>query len=240
MADNAQKTPIAQTLNRWSDGKIGSAAQLLGKSVPASALSVDPTGTIVTVKLEMQSSPFTFPEITCPVYGPQWIRWPIQRGDPGVCFSSDFYLGGMSGQGGGVAGLTQMMNLGALVWFPIGNANFEPTENPNAVVLYGPDGAVIKTQAGDTGKVVVNSGGVEQKYAERTRTEVDEEGFKVYIDNQLKMIVDANGLRMMFGGLSTYGVNVTASGTFIDGVNFLPHEHTNVQTGLSNTGPVFP
>ncbi len=144
MADNAQKTPIQHTLNRWADGKINSAQALLGKAVPASALSVDATGTIVTVKLEVQQQPFTFPEVTCPVYGPQWVRWPIQPGDPGVCFPADYYMGGMSGLGDGVASLSQMMNLGTLVWFPIGNTNFGDTDNPNAVVIYGPDGTIIR------------------------------------------------------------------------------------------------
>lgn len=239
MADNAQKTPLAQTLNRWADKKIDSAASLLGKSFPASVLGVDGTGTIVTVKLEVQGAPFKFPDITCPVYGPQWVRWPLQAGDPGVCFSSDLYLGGMSGLGGGVAGLTQMMNLGSLVWFPIGNSNFDQTENPNAVVIYGPDGTVLKTTAGNEGKLTVNAGGVEQKYAEETRTEVDAEGFKVFINNVLKLLVNANGLKM-FTASGNFGVDVTETGTFIDGVNFLPHIHNNVQPGIGNSGPVVP
>lgn len=154
MPDNAQKTPIQQSLSRFADNKIASAAQLLGKSVPATAVSVDATNTIVTVKLELQGAPFKFPQVTCPVYGPQWVRWPIQAGDPGVCFSSEYYLGGMSGLGGGVAGLSQMMNLGTLVWFPIGNANFDPTDNPQAVVIYGPDGFVLR----DSSKTIATEG----------------------------------------------------------------------------------
>lgn len=218
MADNAQKTPIQQSLNGFANRKIDHAASLLGKSVPASALSVDPTNTIVTVKLELQEQPFTFPQITCPVYGPQWLRWPIQKGDPGVCFSSDYYLGGMSALGGGVASLTQMMNLGTLVWFPIGNANFSATDNAQAVVLYGPDGAVIRTA--DSG----------------TKMVLDKEGVKIFVGGQAALVIDSTGVRLFAPDGSS--VVVEDGGTRVDNINFLPHIHSGVQSGPNTTGGV--
>lgn len=238
MADNAQKTPIAQTLNRFADGKITSAAQLLGKSIPASAVSVDGTNTIVTVKLEVQGAPFKFPEITCPVYGPQWVRWPIQPGDPGVCFSSEYYLGGMSGLGGGVAGLNQMMNLGTLVWFPIGNANFNATDNAQAVVIYGPDGAIIRTTDAAGGKLKVDTTEVEASVSP-VRSVTDKDGFKVYIGNYLALVVDVNGARFSSPS-GAFGIRVTDGGTYIDEVNFLPHNHGGVVNGPDDTAGVNP
>lgn len=219
MADNAQKTPIQQTLNAFADKKINNAAQLLGKSVPASVLSTDPTNTIVTVKLELQETPFTFPQITCPVYGPQWLRWPIQTGDLGVCFASDYYLGGMSGLGGGVASLTQMMNLGTLVWFPIGNASFSATDNKQAAVLYGPDGSVIRTQDSSVKMVL------------------DKEGVKFFIGSQVALVIDSGGVRA-FSPDGSASVVVENGGTKIDNINFLPHVHSGVQTGSNDTGGV--
>lgn len=145
MALNQQKTPLARTLNRFAQARAADAIQLLGKALPASVVAV--SGSIVTVKFELLSV-YTLPQVTCPLFGPEYIRYPIQPGCLGVVFPADTYIGGVSGLGGGVADLTLPANLSALVFFPVGNANWTPPDDPNAVVIYGPDGAIIR----DTGK----------------------------------------------------------------------------------------
>lgn len=141
MADNAQKTPLAVSLDRLGNVKAADAIGQLGKALPCSVVSV--SGSIVTVKFEVQSG-YTLPNITCPVFGPQYIRYPLQVGDKGVVFPADAYLGGVSGLGGGVASLTTPGNLSALVFFPIGNATWSAPDDPNAVVIYGPTGVIIR------------------------------------------------------------------------------------------------
>jgi hypothetical protein len=143
MSGNAQKTPFVKSLNDFVEEKGRVANQLLGKAFPASVVSVDETNTIVTIKFEMQSDIFTLPQVTCPVFGPRYIRYPLQPGDKGLVLPSDFYLGGMSGLGGGTAQFEQQSNLSNLVFFPIGNTDFEPVDDPTLVDINGPEGVAL-------------------------------------------------------------------------------------------------
>lgn len=85
------------------------------------------------------------------------IRYPIQAGDLGVCFPADAALGGVSG-GTGTADLTQQANLSTLVFFPIGSSKWSATDNPNSLVLYGPDGAIIRNKNKDVTITLTSSG----------------------------------------------------------------------------------
>ena len=137
------RTPLAPALNEFASKAINDAFQLTGKGLPCSVVSV--SGAIVTVKFEINSA-FTLPNVTMPLFGPEYIRYPIQKGDKGTVVPFDAYLGGMSGLGGGVADLTQRANLSTLVFLPIGNKLWTSVD-PNAVTIYGPNGVVLR----DTG-----------------------------------------------------------------------------------------
>lgn len=138
---NAQKTPFARSLNRFAEQKAAEAIQLTGRALPCSVVSV--SGSIVTVKFEVDSKPFTLPNVTVPVGTPEYVRLPIQAGDKGVVLSSDAYLGGVSGLGGGTADLSIRANLSCLVFFPISNKGWSAAVDANALCLYGPDGTII-------------------------------------------------------------------------------------------------
>lgn len=79
------------------------------------------------------------------MFGPEYVRYPIVVGCKGVVFPADAYLGGVSGIGGGTADLALPANLSALVFFPVGNSGWAASEAPTKLVLYGPDGAIIRT-----------------------------------------------------------------------------------------------
>ena len=145
---DSQKHPFVEMLTNHTRNEVASAQYVLGKGVPCSVEEVDKTGTIVVVKIEMEQPDYVFPLITCPVYGPEWVRWPIQKGDKGVLFNASFGLGAMTGLGEGVARWAPVGNLGAGVFFPLGNTKFGETENAKAVVIYGPEGVVLKTGGG--------------------------------------------------------------------------------------------
>ncbi len=140
MTDNAQKTPIAQNLSRFAEGKAQDQTQLQPRALPCSVVSV--TGAIVTVKFEV-TGPYTLPNVTMPLFGPEYVRYPIQVGDKGFAIPADAYLGGMSGLGGGTADLSQRGNLSTLAFLPIGNKAWT-TVDPNAVTIYGPNGVVVR------------------------------------------------------------------------------------------------
>jgi len=143
MPNDGLKTALARSLELFANRKVGAAMQLMGQSLPASVVSR--TGGIVTVNFELTNVPFTLPQITVPMIGSEYVRLPIQPGCMGWVIPADAYLGGMSGLGGGTADLTKRPNLSNLVWSPIGNKNWSASEDDNALVLYGPDGTIIRS-----------------------------------------------------------------------------------------------
>ena len=144
MRDNSQKTPFVRSLNDVAQRRALDAIEVLGRALPASVVAV--SGSIVTVKFEL-IGPFTLPQVTCPMLGAEYIRYPTQVGDKGIVRPIDTYLGGISGLGGGIADLTIPANLSSLIFEPIANANWSATDDPNAVVIYGPNGAIIRNTA---------------------------------------------------------------------------------------------
>ena len=146
MANNAQKIPFQGALNRFAEKKVLNAIHQLGQVLTCSVTDVQ--GSIVTVKFELDSVPFTLPSVTVPVFGPEYIRYPIQVGDKGIVLAADVRLGGITGLGSGNAGLTPPANLTALVFLPIANANWDPPDDPDKLELYGPQGVIIKKKGG--------------------------------------------------------------------------------------------
>lgn len=218
MVDNL-KTPLGDNLNRFVSGKTQDISNLAGKSLPASVVAVDPTGTIVTVKIEIQSTQ-QFPQVTCPVGCSQWLRHPVQAGDKGLLVAADAYMGGMSGLGGGVATLAQLPNLTTLVWFPVGNANFTALrpEEQNKPLINGPQGVFLKS----TGNEI--------------EFDLDKDnGLIIKWRGQPLVALNGEGISLTLNG---HGIQITNDGTFIDGVKFLTHEHSGVTPGSGNTGPV--
>jgi len=147
MADAYLKKPLGQSLNDLSTKRAQDAIQLLGKALPASIVAVNKPGTIVTVKFELGSIPFTLPQVRMPVLTSEYIRAPLAVGCRGFVIPADAYLGGMSGLGGGTADLTLQSNLGTLVFAPIGNMAFQDV-GATVATIYGPGGVTIRDSAG--------------------------------------------------------------------------------------------
>jgi hypothetical protein len=144
MVSNAQKTPFARSLEQFSQRKVRAALELLGQNLPASVAAIASPGTVV-VNFELTGIPYTLSQIEVPVEGAEYVRLPIQVGMLGWVKAADAYLGGVSGLGGGIADLTPRPNLSNLVWSPIGNKNWSAPDDPRKLVLYGPDGAILRT-----------------------------------------------------------------------------------------------
>jgi hypothetical protein len=145
-ATNSQKVPLARSLNDFAINRGKATISQVGKTLPCSVVSV--TGSVVTVKFEVNTGTHTLPQVTIPVFGPEYIRHPIQVGDKGMAISADAYLGQMSGLGDGVATMTPRGNLSMLTFMPIGNKNWSKTDDPLAVVIYGPNGVILKETSG--------------------------------------------------------------------------------------------
>lgn len=211
-ANNAQKTPFTRTINEFALRKATDAIQLLGKALPASVVSV--TNSIVTVNFELNTT-FTLPQVTVPIATSQYRREPTQVGDLGVVRPADVHLGGITGLGGGTADLTVPANLSALVWEPVANQNWSATDDANAYLIYGPNGAIIR----DTGKNCI----VTLDQTQITLSGKNEVTIKV--GNSVSVILTSS--------------QVQINGTLvINGQQYLQHLHTGVTAGSSDTGPV--
>ncbi len=198
------KTPFNQSLNRFAEGKIKDALQLTGKALPCSVVSVTSTG-IVTIKFELDAAPFTLPQVTVPVAGSRYVRLPVQPGDLGMVMAADVRLGGVTGTGGGLATLSAPANLSALVFFWLGNAAWT-VDDPQAVTITGPNGAVLQTDSG-ADKITVSSAGVriKGKFGAFDTAPVA----KPTITGTLSAVTDANAklvLTSIIGALSALGL----------------------------------
>lgn len=142
----AQKLNLNKSLNNFAQNKIEDAAQVAGRPLPA--VVVAQSGKMVTVSVSINSG-FTIPELTVPIFGPEYVRYPMQAGDKGMLLNMGIYVGGMSGQGGGVADLTVPQNLSALVYLPISNTEWASVD-PNVVTVYGPEGVTIRDKDSNT------------------------------------------------------------------------------------------
>lgn len=157
----AQKTPLARTLNSFATRKALDEIAKRGQALPGVVEAV--AGSIITVNFQVSGA--TIPLVTMPLFGPEYARYPIQKGDKGAAFPVDAYLGGISGLGGGTADDTLRGNLTTLVWFPVANKNWSAVD-PNAVTIYGPNGVTLRDSASQTastltpGGVAITGGGL--------------------------------------------------------------------------------
>lgn len=169
-ANNAQKTYLAGSLQRFAERKIADAVQVLGKALPCTvAALVGNTGAIVTINFDLTTTPFTLPQVTVPVLGFEYIRYPIQVGCKGVALPCDVIIGNVSGLGASRTNLRSPANLSSLVFVPVGNSAWSATDDANSLVLYGPHGVIIR-DANNTASVKVSANQVQMKVGGNTVT----------------------------------------------------------------------
>src|SRR5580704_3414960 len=109
MASTSQKLNYGVTDDRVARGQALGNIQNVPKRLPVSVVSIDKTNTIMTLKFETDGLPYTLPNVTVPLSGPEYIRYPIkpqmqsqgqtQPGDFGYVASADSNIGNMSGLG---------------------------------------------------------------------------------------------------------------------------------------------
>lgn len=197
MGDNALKTPLGSSLNTLAIQRAAEAIRGTGRAWPASVVTV--AGAIVTVKFEFgQSVPSNIPQVTIPLFGPEYIRYPIQPGDKGMVLPADAYLGGMSGLGGGAADLTQQANLSNLVFLPIGNTVWGDTD-PQAVTIYGPNGVVARDTDGKS-SITLTPDGITLK-SHGHQIVIDASG--VTIDGRVFLLHEHTGVTSGIGNTGT-------------------------------------
>lgn len=172
-ADNFSTLWVQDSLNRHATSKAASAIQQTGRALPCKVTAVN--GSLVTVAFEAnltvtvagQETQITLPPVTLPKAESQWLRNPTQVGDVGFTAPADTFLGGISGQGSGVADLaTDYGNMSTLVFVPIAATTFPASPDANKAWVNGPNGAILSDEAqtvsvatdNATGKVTITAG----------------------------------------------------------------------------------
>ena len=140
------RTPLSQSLQSLAGRRAAQAVEETGRRWPCTVAEVVSSG-IVIVNFEVSSGIQTLPRVRVPIAGSEYVRLPIQQGDKGFCTAADVRLGGMTGLGPGVPNLTQPGNLGGLVFVWLGNVGWSAVDDPNAVVIYGPNGVILRDTA---------------------------------------------------------------------------------------------
>jgi hypothetical protein len=159
---NAQKFSFLAAWSNMAGTRIEDHTALEGRGLPCHVVEVK--GAVVTVQFDILPGTAQFPEVTLPVAGFEYIRYPIRVGDKGVTATADVSLRGVSGLGTGLADLSRVPSLTALFFVPLGSADWSAAD-PEKITLYGPGGALIKTTDGqssvtiDSDAIVLRVGG---------------------------------------------------------------------------------
>ena len=212
MSDNALRTPLGTALNSLALKRADDAIQITGKSLPASVVAV--RGSIVTVRFELNNSPFTLPNVQVPLATCEYARPPIQPGCLGRVTPTDAYMGGISGLGGGTADLTQRANLATLVFEPIASVDWSPVDG-NVFTVYGPLGVTLRDEASQC-VFRLTPIGITISFAD---------GSVISLGNGTNNIT-----------LTNMNLILTNGDVVADGVGLKSHVHSGVQTGSSDTG----
>ncbi|KHN59915.1 phage baseplate protein [Aeromonas hydrophila] len=155
----AQKTPFVKGLMNAIQTQTNDRVAVQGRSLPCHVVAVQ--GQIVTVQFDMLPDGTIYPEVRIPVATFPYIRCPIQIGDKGVTVAADVSLRGVSGLGTGMATSSLTFSLTPIFFVPLSNNGWSE-EDPNKIVLYGPDGAILKTEDGAS-SVTVEPGKITEK-----------------------------------------------------------------------------
>ena len=206
------RTPLVSTLPVGVRTQIGDAMQLLGKALPCHVISA--AGPLVTVQFDLAPSVWTLPQITVPLFGPEYIRYPIQPNDRGFVVPVACPVGFTSGQASTPPDLSQPGNLEALYFQPIGNAQWAAVDG-QAVTVYGPNGVTLRdTGSGSVitllpGSITMTTGSCSLTMSGSTITL---QAANIVLDGQMTQGTNAGGYPATIQGPVTVVHEVTANG----------------------------
>lgn len=188
--NNASKLWVQKTLNQAMIARAAAAIQSTGRALPCRVTAVN--GATVTVSFQTNNAGYVLPRITIPKAESNWIRNPTQIGDAGITVPADTHIGIISGLGATIPNMANKPgNLSALVFMPVSDSR-SPPPDPDAALVSGPNGAIIKTTTGTASSVVTNQSGTVVTFGTVTIT------------------VDASGVTINSGGQP---INLIGTGT---------------------------
>lgn len=117
MPSQNQRQRFGRAIITVASNEAASRDNLHSETRPCSIVEIKERGALVTVKFEQQG--INLPQQTIPVIMHELCRMPLKVGDTGIALSCNRYLGGISGQGGGVADDRLIGNLAAYMFVPV-------------------------------------------------------------------------------------------------------------------------
>lgn len=227
-----KKLNFGGNMNNFAAKKIADAMQMAGKVLPASV--VRRSGHMVTVSFLLRDIPYTLPQVTIPLFGPQYVRYPMQKGDRGIVIPADTYLGGASGLGGGTADLTPPANLSALVYLPISHTEWQEVDY-QVLTLYGPEGVTLRDAGSNTTFLLTPE----------SITIATPKQFKVTVGNTVLTLTEGMWSLTGQSGKLQDSTASTSPKIMHEGWQQLlqwlnSHEHTNGNNGNNTGGPTSP
>jgi hypothetical protein len=195
---------MALNMGLTMDYRAETASQDRGWNLPCKVVSIDTTGLLVTVSIQVNSSSMIFQNVTVPIVESRYLRMPIQVGDAGFLMSADTSLCQISGTAPGLPNFKDIGNFQSnMAFYPISNLQtFPDSPNINAVLIQGPEGVVIKDDTNGS-TITLTATGITMTSGSASIT-INHSG-EIDINGTLK----------------------------INGKNYLSHEHGGVSTGTS-------
>lgn len=242
MADYSKKLSFGQNIANVARYATDGVNAAYGWQLPCTVEEVDAIKGFVTVNFEVVGTTLPLPKVTIPVMGWQWIRFPIQKGDAGVTVSIDTDTIFISEIASGKAGMTPSGNLGpTLMFLPIMQTSMEDSRDPDAVIIYGPNGVQL-LDTDNTANVTVEPNKITMTVGDNTIV-IDDSSIEATVGDS-KVTIDNTSVEMSQSGssvsVSSGTVNITGT-LIINEIPYLAHIHGGVEPGPGvTTGVVIP
>jgi hypothetical protein len=141
MVDSNLTRPINYSLSRHTNQKSNDFQLIDSKGIPCHVVKVEKD--IVTVAFDTHNGVWTVPTMKMPQAFSSYARDATQVGDHGYAVRSNYYLGGNSGLGGGVADYGPRGNLTPLTFHPISRTQSQTRDYDQYTVTGGKTGVKI-------------------------------------------------------------------------------------------------
>lgn len=141
MVDGSLTRPVNYNLSRHTNQKSNDFSLIDSKGIPCHVIAIDRD--MVTVAFDTHNSVWTLPTMKMPVAMSGYARDATQVGDHGYAVKSNYYLGGNSGLGGGVADYGPRSNLTPLTFHPMSRTQNQTRDYNQYTVTGGTTGVKI-------------------------------------------------------------------------------------------------
>jgi hypothetical protein len=137
---DSHKHPFQYGMNYWAEKRVNNSQERQTKSIPCHVVEV--AKDFIKVAFETSNGVFTPPVVKIPQSWSQFSREPTQVGNKGYASSSDYYLGGVTGDSGGNTNFFPRGNLTAMSFNGVSHKDNPDRDYDQLTHMAGPNGWV--------------------------------------------------------------------------------------------------